>query len=96
MNNSVRNFSAMNPCHFGKASGEPFCAIANQCLVLSAKRNGTNEDKGSTMMLGMWLLRLTKRHVSRQSDVKQRKNQALALSIVELYLAEGMSESVSE
>jgi len=40
MNNSVRNFSTMYPCHFRKASGKPFCAIANQptpCVV--SKKN---------------------------------------------------------
>jgi len=55
----------MNPYHFRKASGKPFCAITNHGLVLSAKRTGTKEDKGSTMMLAMWLLRLAKWHVSR-------------------------------
>ena len=49
-----RNFSAMNPCHIGEAScsgGKPFRAIAHWYLPLSAKRTGTKEDKGSTMML---------------------------------------------
>jgi len=50
-NNSVRNFSAMNPCRFRKSSGKPFHAIANRHLALSAKRTGTKEDKGNTMML---------------------------------------------
>jgi len=36
-----------------KASRKPFCTIANRHLVLSVKRTGTKEDKGSTMMLVM-------------------------------------------
>jgi len=64
MDNSVRNFSAMNPCCFRKANEKLYCAIANQHLALSAKQTGTMKDKGSTMMLAMWLLRLMKRHVS--------------------------------
>ena len=44
-NNSVRNFSAMNPCRFGKASGKPFCTIANWHLVLSAKNNWNKEGQ---------------------------------------------------
>ena len=46
-NNSVINFSAMNPGPFGnaeehdKAGRKPYCIIANQHLALTAKRTGT-------------------------------------------------------
>jgi len=43
-NNSVRNFSAVNPCHFRKSSGKPFCAIANQHLALSVRKKGGHRD----------------------------------------------------
>jgi len=56
----------------------PFRAITNQHLALS----GTKEDKGSTMMLAMWLL-LMKRHVSGQrsaSSSEEIKSIAFSLS----------------
>jgi len=64
--NSVRNFSAMNPDYsrkkYDKATGKPHHAIANQHLALSAK--GTGIQRG-TKMLATLLLRLAKRHVLR-------------------------------
>ena len=44
MNNSVRKFSAMDPCRFTKSSGKPFRSIANRHLALSTRRTGTKED----------------------------------------------------
>jgi len=41
MNNSVRNFSAMNPCYFKKASGKPFLVTPS---IVSKK----NWNKGRT------------------------------------------------
>jgi len=41
----------MYPCCLRKASGKPICDITNRHLALSAKRTGTKEDNGSTMML---------------------------------------------
>jgi len=90
-NNSARNFSAMNPCYFRKASGKLFRTIVNQHLVLSVKRTGTKEDKGSTMMLAMWLLWLAKRHILDEVMLSSEKIKPIALSIVELCLAEGIS-----
>jgi len=71
MNNSVKNFSAMNPCHFRKGSGKLFRVITNQHLALSMKRTGTKENKDSNIMLAMWLLQLAKGNISGQSDIKQ-------------------------
>ena len=45
-NNSVRNFSAMNPCHFKTSCGKPFRAIVNQHLALIvSKKNWNNGEQ---------------------------------------------------
>jgi len=84
-NNSVRNFSAMNPC---KPVGSHF---TNQHLALSAKRTGTREDKGSTMMPCMWLLQLVKSTSLDEATSSSEEIKPVALSIVELCLAESIS-----
>jgi len=48
MNNSVRNFSALNP---EKASKNLFYAIANRHIALSVKRSGTKEEHHDTYYL---------------------------------------------
>jgi len=60
---SVPGWVASEKMH-DKASRKPYHTIANQHLALSAKRTGIKEDKGSIMMLAMWLLWLVKKHIS--------------------------------
>ena len=60
------------------------------CIV-SKNVTGAKEDKGSTVMLAMWLLQLVKRHVLVLSNIEQQKIKLVALSIVKLCLAEGIS-----
>jgi len=69
----------MNLCRFRKASGKPFHVIINQHLALSAKRTGT-------MMLAMYV---------DEATLSSEEIKPIALSIVELCLAEGISQSVS-
>ena len=52
--------------------GKPYRVIAS---VVSEKNWNTKEDKGKTMMHVLYVLRLAKRHFSRQSNVKQWRNQ---------------------
>jgi len=65
--------------------------------VVSEKNWNTKENKGKSMMHSLYVLRLAKRHISGWSDIKQWRNQAHNhVLIVELHLAEGISEWVSE
>jgi len=75
-----------------KSGGKPFHAITNRHLALSAKRTGTKEDKGSTMMLTMWLRRLVKGMSRDEVTSSSEEIKPVALSIVELCLAEGISQ----
>ena len=50
------------------ARGKLYRAITIRHLVLSAKRT---ETQGRSMIRALYILRLTKRHVSGQSDVEQ-------------------------
>ena len=45
------------------ARGKPYRTIANRYLALSAKRIGTQVDKGKSMIRALYLLQLAKRHV---------------------------------
>jgi len=63
---------------------------------LSAKRAGTKEDKGSTMVLTMWLLWLAKGTSRDKVTLSSEEIKPVALSIVEACLAEGISQSVSQ
>jgi len=90
----VKNFSAMKPCHFRKSSGKPFRAIANRHLALSAKRTGTKEDKGSTMMLAMWLLQWQKGMSWDKAMSSSKEIKPVALSVVELCLHQSVSQLI--
>jgi len=59
--------------------------------VLSVKSTGTKEDKGITMMLAMWLLWLAKGTSQDEAMLSSEESKPVALSIVELCLAEGIS-----
>ena len=48
------------------------------------------------MIRTLYVLRLTKRHISGQSNVEHEKIKPVALSIVELCLAEGISQLISQ
>jgi len=95
MNNSVRNLFAINPHCFRKASGKPYYAIINQhSLALSAKITETKDDNGSTMMLAMLLLQLAKSTSWDEVMSSNEEIKPVALSIVELCLAKGISQLV--
>ena len=51
----------------------------------------TKEDKGSTVMLAMWLMRLMKRHAWDEAMLSSGQIKPVVLSTVELCLTEGIS-----
>ena len=77
-----------------KTSGKPFGAIANQHLAFSLKKTKKKEDKGSTVMLAMWLLCLAKSTSRDEAMSSSEEINPIALSIVQLCLAEGISQLV--
>ena len=85
----------MSPGHFGikhnKASGKPYRAIANQHLALLAKISGTQKDKGKSMMHVFYILQLAKGASRDEATSNSEEIKPVALSIVELHLAEGIS-----
>ena len=65
MNNSVRNFSVMNPGEeHDKTSGKQYPTITNQHFVLSAQRTVTQKrTKGKSMTHALYILWLVKRSI---------------------------------
>ena len=52
----------------------------------------TNEDKGKFMMHVLYIVQLVKRHILGKSNIEQWKFKPVALYIVQLCLAEGISK----
>ena len=76
--NSTRSISTINPVTTkilaismiaNTATGKLHHAIMNRDLALSDWN--TKEDKGKSMMRVLYVLRLAKRHILRQSDIEQ-------------------------
>jgi len=70
----------MNPCHFRKSSGKPFCVITNRQLALSAKRTRTKETYCGWRKGTSWY----------EATSSSKEIKLVVLSIVELCLAEGI------
>ena len=75
-NNCVKN---LNPCCFRKKQWE---AILYYYKSTPVKRTGTKEDKGSTMILAMWLLQLAKGTPQDKAMLSSEEINPIALSVV--------------
>ena len=91
------NFSTMNPYCFRKANGKPFWAIANQhfalLVALSAKRTGGQRQYHDTCYVRSY--RGWRKGMSRDKAISSSEEiKPVSLSIVELFLAEGISQLI--
>jgi len=67
------------------------CAT-NRYLHESGERKENKVSLGRTMIQPLELLRLAKKRISGQSNIKQWRNQACSLGIIKLCLSEGISQ----